>query len=121
MEEAETLQDDWAADPGEEGSLSESDWFKAQMFDYDVKYINCEENFINNSIILCIIVAISIALGIVAYIFKPPEGLLPLAVLVGFILIYYYFEVIARVITARSGMRKVRKVQKLLRHEMSRE
>lgn len=92
----------------------------------EIDYMEFEERFINFRIVLIILTGITLvaivgAAGVFAYLHHVPEDLQALLSMVTLILGYGFFWVIPGIIIAKSDMRKVRKLQEILRSALANE
>lgn len=95
---------------------SESDLESAEdkRLELDLLHLEFEEEFINNRIVLIILVTISAVLGVLTYPSHNKEKFGLTLTLITMGLGWGFYRTIENIIVAKSEMRKIRKIQELL-------
>lgn len=92
----------------------------SKLTELEIFYMNSEEEFINNRIVLIILTAISAVLGMFCYFYRNSGEFVPLLVPIIMALGCGFYVVTTGIIGARSKMRKARRIQELLRAALHR-
>lgn len=126
MAEPETQDEPTKAPPDRRVSQSGGKDTEITLLKFEVSYIEFEERFINYRIVLIILagiasVAIAGTVGVFAYLHYVPKDLQTFLSMVTLGLGGGFFWVVPGIITAKSGMRKVRKLQEILRTAIANE